>query len=90
MNGIFRPGMRGYFIPLTAGVVLAGSAFLPWVIVGAESMIGMPDVAALWVVGLGVLAAVLAVLEHHHATLAVDSTLGQGTTFRATFPALAT
>ena len=50
--GIFRPGMRGYFIPLVAGVVLAVSAFLPWVIVGEASIIGVPDVEALWVVGL--------------------------------------
>ena len=60
MNGIFRPGMRGYFIPLVAGVVLAASAFLPWVIVGTVPLAGVPDVAALWVAGLGVLAAVLA------------------------------
>ena len=63
MDGIFRPGMRGYFIPLLAGVVLAGSAFLPWVIVGDESLTGWPDVAAMWVAGLGVLAAILALLS---------------------------
>jgi hypothetical protein len=55
--------MRGYFIPLTAGIVLAVSAFLPWVIVGSVSMAGVPDVAALWVAGLGALAAVLAMLS---------------------------
>jgi hypothetical protein len=55
--------MRGYFIPLTAGIVLAVSAFLPWVIVGSVSMAGVPDVAALWVAGLGALAAVLATLS---------------------------
>ena len=32
---IFRPGMRAYFIPFTAGVVLTASAFLPWVVVEA-------------------------------------------------------
>jgi hypothetical protein len=63
VGGIFRPGMRAYFIPLVAGVVLAASAFLPWVIVGSESMNGVPDVAALWVAGLGALAAVLALLS---------------------------
>jgi hypothetical protein len=63
MRGIFSPGMRGYFIPLTAGIVLAASAFLPWVIVGSVSMAGVPDVAALWVAGLGALAAVLAMLS---------------------------
>ena len=60
---IFRPGMRGYFIPLTAGVVLTVSTFLPWVIVGDVPLRGVPDVAALWVAGLGVLAAVLAFLS---------------------------
>jgi len=62
-GGIFRPGMRAYFIPFTAGVVLAVSAFLPWVIVGSESLRGVPDIAALWVAGLGAIAAVLALLS---------------------------
>jgi hypothetical protein len=62
-GGIFRPGMRVYFIPFAAGLLLAASAFLPWVIVGAESMRGVPDVAALWIAGLGAIAAVLALLS---------------------------
>ena len=62
-GGVFRPGMRAYYVPLTAGVLLAVSAFLPWVIVGGVSMTGVPDVAALWVAGLGALAAVLAGLS---------------------------
>jgi len=60
---IFRPGMRAYFVPLVAGVVLAASAFLPWVVVSGQSMAGVPDMAALWIVGLGALAAVLAFLS---------------------------
>ena len=60
---MFRPGMRGYFIPLVAGVVLATSAFLPWVVVGDVPLNGFPDVAALWIAGLGTLAAVLATLS---------------------------
>jgi len=55
--------MRGYFVPLVAGVVLAASTFLPWVIVGGAALKGVPDVAALWIAGLGVLAAVLALLS---------------------------
>jgi hypothetical protein len=62
-GGIFRPGMRAYFVPFIAGLVLAASAFLPWVIVGGVSMPGVPDVWALWVAGLGALAAVLAMLS---------------------------
>ncbi len=60
---IFRAGMRGYFVPLVAGVVLAASAFLPWVIVSGQSLRGVPDMPALWIVGLGVLASVLALLS---------------------------
>jgi hypothetical protein len=63
IRGIFRPGMRAYFVPLAAGIVLAASAFLPWVIVGDVSMPGVPDVEALWVAGLGALAGVLAMLS---------------------------
>src|SRR5579872_6061240 len=55
--------MRAYFIPLVAGVVLAASAFLPWVIVGDVSMTGVPDTAAIWVIGLGLLASTLALLS---------------------------
>jgi len=62
-GGIFRPGMRAYFIPFIAGLVLAVSAFLPWVIVGGQSLAGVPDVWAIWVAGLGALAAVLAMLS---------------------------
>jgi hypothetical protein len=63
VKGMFRPGMRAYFIPLTAGVALATSAFLPWVVVGGVPLAGLPDMAALWALGLGVLAAVLATLS---------------------------
>jgi hypothetical protein len=61
--GVLRPGMRGYLVPLLAGVALFVSAFLPWVVVGGVSLKGVPDVAALWVAGLGALAAVLAALS---------------------------
>ena len=60
---MFRPGMRAYFIPLAAGVALSASAFLPWVVVGGVSLRGVPGVAALWVLGLGVLSAALATLS---------------------------
>ena len=60
---MFRPGMRAYLVPLVAGVALAVSAFLPWVVVGSVSRAGVPDAAALWIVGLGVAAAVLATLS---------------------------
>jgi len=63
LRGMFRPGMRAYIIPLVAGLALAISAFLPWVIVGDVSLRGFPDTLALWTLGLGGSAAVLATLS---------------------------
>src|SRR5262245_3554692 len=63
VRGMFRPGMRGYIVPLIAGLVLSASAFLPWIDVGDVEIPGFPDVMALWIVGLGLLAAVLATLS---------------------------
>jgi len=63
LGAIFRPGMRAYFVPLFAGLVLFVSAFLPWVIVGGFERRGIPDLWALWVAGLGLLAATLAFLS---------------------------
>jgi hypothetical protein len=63
VGGIFRPGMRAYFVPLVAGLLLAASAFLPWVIIGEVTMTGMPDTIGYWVVGLGATAALLALLS---------------------------
>ena len=62
-GGIFRPGMRAYFIPFVAGVALTVSAFLPWVVVDGVGRRGMPDATGLWIAGLGLLSAVLAVLS---------------------------
>lgn len=62
-GGMLRPGMRVYLVPLLAGIVLAVSAFLPWVVVGDTSLKGVPDTKALWVVALGAAAAVLATLS---------------------------
>jgi hypothetical protein len=44
-------------------VALTVSAFLPWVVVSGVSRAGAPDAPGLWVAGLGVLSAVLAVLS---------------------------
>ena len=60
---MLRPGMRAYLFPLGAGVALAISAFLPWIIVGDISLPGVPDTAALWIVGLGAAAVLLATLS---------------------------
>jgi hypothetical protein len=55
--------MRAYLIPLVSGIALTVSAFLPWVHVGDVSLQGASEMAALWILGLGVLAAVLAALS---------------------------
>ena len=55
--------MRGYYVPLVAGVVLIGSTFLPWITLGDSTLRGMPSVAAMWAAGLGALAVVLATLS---------------------------
>ena len=55
--------MRGYYVPLVAGILLTVSTFLPWVSVGETTLRGVPNLPALWVAGLGAIAAVLAALS---------------------------
>ncbi len=56
-------GMRAYYLALAAGIALALSAFLPWISIGGTSRRGMPGMAGLWILGLGVLAIVFASLS---------------------------
>ena len=63
VGGVFRPGMRGYFVPFAAGLALIVSAFLPWVVVSGVSRAGAPDAPGLWVAGLGALSTLLAALS---------------------------
>ena len=60
---MFRPGMRAYIVPLVAGSTLTISAFLPWIHIGDVSLEGMTEMAALWVLALGALAAIFALLS---------------------------
>ena len=55
--------MRGYYVPLVAGIVLTASTFLPWVTLGETTLRGIPNLPAIWVAGLGAIAAVLAALS---------------------------
>ena len=61
--GFFSRSMRAYYLPLSAGLVLAGSAFMPWMLVGELGLGGLPSIAGIWVLALGILAAVLAFLS---------------------------
>lgn len=55
--------MRAYYIPAAAGVLLAVSAFLPWMRVGDVTLGGFPETAGVWILGLGGLAVMLAGLS---------------------------
>ncbi len=55
--------MRAYYVPIMGGLVLAVSAFMPWIVVGSEEYGGVPDLAGFWVLGLAVMALVLAGLS---------------------------
>ncbi len=60
MGGVVRHSMRAYYLPLAAGAGLALSAFMPWLNMGDQAIGGVPELAGLWVLGLGVLAIALA------------------------------
>ena len=55
--------MRAYYLPLISGLALAASAFMPWMKIGDQEFGGLPSAAGLWVLGLGLLAVVLALLS---------------------------
>jgi hypothetical protein len=55
--------MRGYYLPMAAGLTLVVSAFMPWALLGDVRLGGMPDLGALWILGLGLLAILLATLS---------------------------
>ncbi len=55
--------MRPYYVALVAGIVLIVSAFMPWVLVGDIAIGGVPDLAGLWILGLGASAVILASLS---------------------------
>src|SRR5918999_4208782 len=61
--GLWRHRMRAYYLPFAAGALLVVSAFLPWVTIGGTGVGGVPAPSALWVLGLGVAAMILASLS---------------------------
>ncbi len=63
VRGTVRHPMRAYYVPIAAAVLLGSSAFMPWIAVGNQRLGGVPDIAGLWVLGLAILAVVLAGLS---------------------------
>ena len=63
VSGALTHSMRAYYLPLGAGVALAASAFMPWLAFGDQGVGGVPSVAGLWVLGLGLVAVLLAGLS---------------------------
>jgi hypothetical protein len=55
--------MRSYYVAVAAGALLIVSSFLPWLFLGDESIGGVPDPAGLWILGLGIVAVLLAGLS---------------------------
>ena len=55
--------MRAYYLPFAAGALLVVSAFLPWVVHAGIGVGGVPSASALWILGLGIVAMVLAFLS---------------------------
>lgn len=55
--------MRAYYVPFAAGVLLAASAFLPWIVHAGVGVGGVPAAAALWILALGLAAMLLAGLS---------------------------
>lgn len=55
--------MRAYYVALVAGALLVVSAFLPWLFLGEIPVGGVPDIAGLWVLALGLTAMLLASLS---------------------------
>ena len=62
-HDIAHHSMRAYYLPALCGIALAASAFLPWMTMGGHALGGVPRVAGLWILGLGVLAVILATLS---------------------------
>lgn len=63
LRGLLHHSMRAYYWPVSAGTVLAASAFMPWVTVGNRQYGGVPDLAGIWVLGLAAAAVLLACLS---------------------------
>ena len=59
LENIVRHPMRAYYWPISSGLLLGSSTFMPWMTVGDQHYGGIPDVTALWIFGLAVLVVTL-------------------------------
>jgi len=60
---MLRHSMRAYYLPICAGFLLAGSAFMPWILIGDNALGGIPSISGFWVLALAIVAVVLASLS---------------------------
>ena len=60
---MLRHSMRAYYLPICAGFLLAGSAFMPWIVIGDNALGGVPSISGFWVLALAIVAVVLASLS---------------------------
>ncbi len=62
-RAVIGHSMRAYYLPIAAGALLSLSALLPWIRIDDTRTGGVPDLAGLWILGLGLAAIVLAALS---------------------------
>ena len=60
---MLRHSMRAYYLPICAGFFLAGSAFMPWILIGDNALGGVPSISGFWVLALAIVVVVLASLS---------------------------
>ena len=60
---MLQHSMRAYYLPMFAGLLLAGSAFMPWILIGDNAFGGVPSISGFWVLALAILVVVLALLS---------------------------
>ena len=63
MNRMLQHSMRAYYLPMFAGILLAGSAFMPRILIGDNAFGGVPSLSGFWVLALAILVVVLAALS---------------------------
>ena len=63
LNRMLQHSMRAYYLPMCAGLLLAGSSFMPWILIGDNAFGGVPSISGFWVLALAILVVVLASLS---------------------------